>query len=235
MSKSISYIIAGYNEEENIENAVLECYKYLENFHDFELILVDDASKDKTREIMDRLAKEKENINVLYNYVNLNFGTSVLRGLKFASKEFIIFNAVDLPLSPALTGEIVNCMDDCDLLVLQRDKYIGTAWRRIASIINGFLLRILFPKLIRGTPVLNFSQVFRRNIIDEILPLARSPIFVWPELIFRAKMKKLRVKNKIVPLSLFKPRKGSFGKPHDIIWGMYDMFRFRILSWFNKI
>jgi len=240
VEKSISYIIAGYNEEAVIEQAVRECHAILsEDFDDFELILVDDASKDHTREIMDRLSLELSCVHVLHNLINLNFGTSVLRGMNFATKDIVIFNAADLPLSPKLTKSIAKEMVDCDLLVLERETYPGAKWRKIASSFNKLFLYILYPGLMRGTPVVNYVQVFRREIIGRILPLARSPIFVWPEMIFRGKRDKtIRVKNKAVPVNISvseHKRKGAFGKPNDIIWGMYDMFRFRIRSWMKKI
>ena len=230
MKKSLSYIIAGYNEESIIESAVHKVYSVLSgDFDDFEIILVDDGSTDNTRKIMEKLSVELKNIVVLHNLINLNFGASVLRGLMAASKEIIIYNAADLPLSPKLTASIVNEMDNYDLLVLERKTYPVTGWRKITSSVNKLLLVILFPKLTRGTPVLNFVQVFNREIIGEILPLARSPIFVWPEMIFRAKLnKEIRVGNMPVDVNLKEPRKGAFGKPHDIIWGIYDMLRFRI-------
>lgn len=87
----------------------------------------------------------------------------------------------------------------------------------------------------KGTPVTNYVQVFRRDIVDSIIPFARSPIFVWPEMIFRAKLMGLRVGNvKNVPF-VKKVRAGSFGKPHDIIWGIYEMLRFRIRCWKKDI
>jgi glycosyltransferase involved in cell wall biosynthesis len=232
MSISISYIIAGYNEDSIIEDTVRECHAALStDFRDFEIILVDDASTDNTREIMDKLSNELDNIRVLHNLVNLNFGTSVLRGLMAADKDYIIYNAADLPLSPKLTLSIINEMDACDVLVLERRQYHATGWRKVTSSVNTLLLHIFFPKLIRGTPILNFIQVFKKNTLIHIIPLARSPIFVWPEMILRAKLcKDMNVGNMPVDISLNEARKGSFGKPHDIIWGIYDMLRFKVKS-----
>jgi undecaprenyl-phosphate 4-deoxy-4-formamido-L-arabinose transferase len=94
----------------------------------------------------------------------------------------------------------------------------------------------LFPRLSRKTPVLNFTQIYRKRIIDQIVPLSRSPIFVWPELIYRAKLlSDSKWKNAKVKCRVENLRKGAFGHPHDIIWGMYDMARFRIRLWKKDI
>lgn len=232
----ISYILAGYNEEDSIQSAIERCIFALErDFDDYELILVDDASTDNTGMIMEQFAKNNQKITVLHNLVNLNFGTSILRGMKTARYDWIIFNAVDLPLLPEETVDIIKAAQDYDMLVLERTRYEGVLWRQITSKINTLMLHALFPKLIRGTPITNYIQVFRKDCINLFLPLARSPIFVWPEMIFRAKIAGLRVGNFLHTPHEEEKRKGAFGKPHDICWGIYDMLRFRIRLWQQKI
>lgn len=232
----VSYILAGYNEGEIIEGSIKKCLEMLErDFDDYELILVNDASKDSTGKVMETAAEQNKKVIYLENLVNLNFGTSVLRGIMAATKEYVVYNAIDLsfPLSDA--KKVITKAQKYDVLVLERIAYKCVFWRKITSIINRILLKILYPKLMKGTPVTNYVQVFRRDIVDSIIPFARSPIFVWPEMIFRAKLMGLRVGNvKNVPF-VKKVRAGSFGKPHDIIWGIYEMLRFRIRCWKKDI
>lgn len=231
--KSVSVILAGYNEEMNVEKSMNLLYQMLdEKFERFELILVDDASNDSTLEKMNYFAKEHINVRILPNYVNLNFGTAVLRGLCASNYEYVVFNACDLPLAPDdMVNLLLEMEPDTDVLVLERTSYKTTKWRGITSDVNKLLLKCLFPRLMKGTPVLNFVQIYKKETIKKILPLARSPIFVWPELIFRAKLAGLKVKNIPVKCNVENLRKGSFGHPHDIIWGIYDMLRFRIRLW----
>lgn len=231
--RSVSVVLAGYNEEENIDRAIQETYNALEeNFEKFELILIDDASKDSTLNRMEQFASDHENAKILPNYANLNFGASVLRGLCAASNDYVTYNACDLPLSNSDLVRLVKEMD-ADVLVLERTDYKTTKWRGITSDVNKTLLKILFPKLTKGTPVLNYVQIYKRDIIRSIIPFARSPIFVWPELIFRAKLKGYQVDNTKVKCNVENVRKGAFGHPHDIMWGIYEMLRFRIRLW-NK-
>lgn len=235
-NRSVSVVLAGYNEENNIDRAMQETYEALfNNFSMFELILVDDASKDKTLEKMLEFQKNHNHVIVLPNYVNMNFGTSVLRGLCVARNDYVVYNACDLPLSTTDLVALVRNMDErTDVLVLERTEYKTTKWRGVTSDINKLLLKILYPKLTKGTPVLNYVQIYKRVIIKNIIPLARSPIFVWPELIFRAKLKGYIVDNIPVKCNVENVRKGAFGHPHDIIWGIYEMLRFRIRLWSKK-
>ena len=156
--RSVSVVLAGYNEQDNIDKAMLETYNAISvAFENYELILVDDASKDATLEKMYTFEKNHTNVRVLPNYVNLNFGASVLRGLCAARNDFVIYNACDLPLAvDDLVGLLKHMDKEADVLVLERTNYKTTKWRGITSDVNKLLLKILFPKLTRGTPVLNF-------------------------------------------------------------------------------
>ena len=229
----VSYIISAYNEEPILLDSINYCIECLnKDFEDYELILVDDGSKDKTGKIMDEIAKKNKKVIVLHNLINLNFGISVQRALSIASNDYVIYNAADLPLDPAATITIIELMNDgTDVLVLQRKKYIGTnIWRRFTSFINRSIVFILFLKEKSGIRDTNYIQVYRKDIIKQILPISRGPIFSWPEMIFRAKRLGLKVKTHNVEYNPRHVRKGAFGKPHDIIWGLYEMLRFRFIG-----
>ncbi len=231
--RSVSVILAGYNEEKVIEKSIQRLTESLQNaFLQWELILVDDGSLDSTGLRMRRFARENPNIRLIENGINLNFGTSVLRGFAAARYDYIVYNACDLPLTPQdMTDAVIHMKKNIDVLVFQRKSYRAAIWRKITSFGNRLLLRLLFPGLCRGTPDLNFTQIYKREALRQIMPLARSPIFVWPELVFRAKLKHMTVKNKKVKFEVENVRGGAFGHPHDIIWGIYDMLRFRIRLW----
>jgi hypothetical protein len=90
------------------------------------------------------------------------------------------------------------------------------------------LLKAFYSKASAGITDFNFTQIYRRDIIRKILPLAKSPAFTTPEMILRAVYTGLEVKT---AKAIYEPRKqgkGAFGKPHDMIWSFYDMARFRV-------
>ena len=63
---SVSVVLAGYNEEQNIDRAMEETYQALKaRYEQFELILVDDASKDNTLEKMRSFAEDHPGTIVL--------------------------------------------------------------------------------------------------------------------------------------------------------------------------
>ena len=227
---SLSFVLFVKDEEALVEPAVRRAIQAIErDFDDFEIVLVDDGSRDRTGAIMDRLAKEDARVIVRHNLINLNVGISIQRGLAAASKELAVYDGVDLPLAPEDVGGLADLMVDCDLLVLERTSFAGyTRWRRATSEINRALLRVLFGAPYRD---LNYSQVFRCSVLPRILPLAKSPAFTAPEMILRARRLGLRVKPTPVAYHARPVGTGSLGRPHDILWSLYDMLRFRLAAW----
>jgi len=121
---------------------------------------------------------------------------------------------------------------EADMIVVQRIKYNGTTqWRRISSLINRALMRILFPILKWKLRDTNYLQITRRTVLPFLMPNAKGPIFTWPEMIFRARYLKLKVKtanSRYIPKHI---RKGAFGKPDDILNALKEMLIFRYLLW----
>lgn len=230
-SESISVILPVYNEINLVETAVNRCIQVLSrDFADFELILVDDGSTDGTGDIMKKLSKNDERIRVLHNIINLNVGISIQRAVAIATKDFIVHNAIDLPLATEDIAGLIKHIKDCDVLVLERKTYGGyTLWRWITSKINRILLQMFFGY--RGIRDMNFTQIYRRNIIPKILPLAKSPAFTTPEMILRAKRMGLCIKSIAVDYHQRPAGKYALGKPYDILWSIFDMLRFRLKVW----
>ena len=189
--ESLSFVMAGYNEQSNVRQAVKTVADALEEaFDKYEIILVDDGSTDRTLSLMRSCAEEDRHIRVIENGVNLNYGSSVLRGMKAAKLDWVVYDAFDLEMEPHEFVRRFRDMDKTlDVMVFDRETYEAVAWRKFASLLNKLLLHVFFPLLMRGTPTLNHTQLFRRSRLDAIMPLSRSPIFFSAEMIFRAKLK----------------------------------------------
>jgi glycosyltransferase involved in cell wall biosynthesis len=224
---SITLILPIYNEARLVRQAVEHCHTVLaEQFDDFEIIVVDDGSTDGSAQILQDLTAKHPHLTLLSNHVNLNVGVCVQRAMVVATKDFVVHNGIDLPLAPEDIHKLMPHMDNCDVLVLERDAYPGyTVWRFICSKINRLLIKLFFHQSIRD---LNFTQMYRREILPKILPVAKSPAFTTPEMILRAIAAGLRVQRIMWPYHKSPRAKGAFGKPHDILWNLYDMARYSL-------
>jgi glycosyltransferase involved in cell wall biosynthesis len=230
---SVTLIIPIYNEEQLVKKAIEDCLQKLEDdFEDYELIIVDDGSKDRTAAILQENFSNDSRVVFCPNYINLNQGASVQRAMAIATKDYVVHNGIDLPLNIKDIRIFLETAGDSDVLVIQRQQYSGaTSWRLLTSNINIFIRTALFPVVTRGLKDMNFTQIYKRQTLRSIMPIAKSPAFTTPEMIIRARVTGLNVK---VCNATFHARSngaGSLGKLHDILWTIYDMFRFRYLLW----
>ena len=154
---TVSCIVSAYNESQLIDRCISQLVKTLDrDFDQFELIVIDDGSIDDTAEKIKAAASHDDRIVFLQNYVNLNLGSSVLRGMHIARYEYITINSVDLCFPVEEYKSIINEAENYDILVIERVGYKPVIWRRIASNIHIFLLHILFPLGMKGNPVTNY-------------------------------------------------------------------------------
>lgn len=230
-NNSLSLILPLYNEETLLESALNYCIDVLQNdFEDFEIILIDDGSKDRTLSILQEKFAQYPFIKIHQNFVNLNQGITVQRGWKIAEKDFVLFNGIDMPLDLKEVKSILDELNEYDVIVLERSIYQGaTQWRLITSNVNFWIRKLLFPILTSGFKDMNYTQIYKKSIIDSIMPLAKSPAFTTPEMIIRARINGLRIVQKMITFNERKHGTGSLGKLHDILWTIYDMFRFKYL------
>lgn len=94
----LSIIIPAYNEEKRIEKTIQNIVSYLsKKFADnYEIIIVDDRSKDKTVEIVKKLSRENEKIKIMVNEENYGKGYSVKKGMLNAQGKYLLFSDADL-------------------------------------------------------------------------------------------------------------------------------------------
>ncbi|PIN77156.1 glycosyl transferase, partial [Candidatus Woesearchaeota archaeon CG10_big_fil_rev_8_21_14_0_10_34_8] len=92
---SLSVIVPAYNEEKRIKQSLQTIEQYLKKRKtDYEIIVVDDCSKDATVEVVSSLQSDK--IRIFSNNTNRGKGHSVRRGVLLAKKKFVLFSDADL-------------------------------------------------------------------------------------------------------------------------------------------
>ncbi len=90
MKPTLSIIIPAFNEEVGLRRTVEMLVGLLGGFFaDFELLIVDDGSRDRTGQIADQLAAGDRRIRVVHHDVNRGLGYSYREGIKLATKENI--------------------------------------------------------------------------------------------------------------------------------------------------
>jgi dolichyl-phosphate beta-glucosyltransferase len=119
----LSVVIPAYNEEALIANTLDGLQSYLSALPEqYEIIVVDDGSQDKTRErIQHWQACNSTNLHLLVNPQNMGKGYSIKRGALESRGRFIVFTDADLPYElDAIEGFLAALRRGCDLAVGSR-------------------------------------------------------------------------------------------------------------------
>ncbi|HUU27451.1 MAG TPA: glycosyltransferase [archaeon] len=118
---SVSVVIPMYNEGENVRGTVLAvCDQLRRTGRTFELVCVDDGSTDTTREELDKIAREIEEVRVIGYKANCGRGKALREGFSASRGLFIISIDADLSYHP---GQIISLVerlekpDDPDIII----------------------------------------------------------------------------------------------------------------------
>ena len=147
---SLTIFFPCYNEEANVERVTREALDVARQIaDDYEVLIVNDGSKDQTGEIADRLAEEIPQVRAVHNRPNRGYGGALQRGFREAGKNWIFytdgdgqFDLKELPrLLPLLeTHDIVSCyrLDRKDSLIRKLNAF---AWTTLVNLLFRIKLR----------------------------------------------------------------------------------------------
>jgi glycosyltransferase involved in cell wall biosynthesis len=94
--RGLSVVLPAYNEEAVIADTVARCVQVLSVIApDYEIIVVDDGSRDRTGEIADELAARNPRVRVIHNRPNRGYGGALTAGFDAASKQLSFFMDAD--------------------------------------------------------------------------------------------------------------------------------------------
>jgi glycosyltransferase involved in cell wall biosynthesis len=96
---SVSVVYPMFNEEENIERAVDFAETVLTDMaSDYEILIVNDASTDRSAEIAEALVRSRPCVKVFHHERNLKLGGALRTGFSKATKELVFYCDSDLPV-----------------------------------------------------------------------------------------------------------------------------------------
>ena len=187
--KSISVVIPAYNEEGNISAVVQKSLKTLKKVsNDYEVVVVDDGSTDKTGEIIGAIAKANKAVKVFYHGKNKGLGEALKTGYTNARKDFVFYIPADGQISVEELPNFLQQADRADVVIGYHRKRADPLKRKLKSAIYHFLLRMLFGLNFRLT---TSSKLYRKKVLDSIR-FEASSAFLEPEILFKAKKKGCR-------------------------------------------
>ncbi len=221
----VTVVVPCFNEEETLEPTLDELCGVLEEA-DFtwEVLVVDDGSKDRSAEIATRYEHEKEHrVGLLRHRTNQGSGQAIWTGVQAGRGRYVIYVPADGQFDH---GEIPMYVDaaeaGADIVIGHRlSRHDYTPYRRLSSFVFLQLCNTLFDQQFQDV---NWVDVWRREIFDQIEPKSRG-VFFLEEILVRTRQQGGRVVE--VP-SVYRPRQGGRakgGRPDVIAKTMVEMLR----------
>lgn len=194
----VSFVVPVYNEEQNISNVLQDLYSVVEaNPHwQSEVIVVEDGSGDRTREVIQKLAGRYPSLQLILHAKNRGYTPSLKDGIQRARGKYVMYVGADEEFDCSEIPLFVNPLLDSG--PGHADVVLGVRWQRNAyqlarffiSVIYIFLLNYLFRLRVNDY---NWSQAWPREFFDRVTLRSRS-LFVLPEIIIRANDLKYKIK-----------------------------------------
>jgi glycosyltransferase involved in cell wall biosynthesis len=129
----LSIFFPMWNEEDYVERAVSAatsiCVQMVGDgvIGDYELIIVDDKSTDRTPEIADALADKDSHVRVIHHPVNRKLGGSIKTGFETATGDLVLYSDADLPFDFEEVPRAIRLLRlyDADLVSAYRfDRFV---------------------------------------------------------------------------------------------------------------
>ena len=170
----ISVIIPMYNEEDNVLQTLTQVKAAMKNYGDYEILAVNDGSKDNTLKLAEEFASTNPEVRVLKNPVNMGMGRALRTGFENATGDIIVTIDADLSYSTdhilKLASELVN---DESL-----DMVLGSPYMEGGEVKNVPFVRLFISKVanifvgfsIPGdlSTVTSVLRAYRKEVLDSL-------------------------------------------------------------------
>jgi len=175
----ISWIIAAYNEEKRLPQTL---YKLSNEYgdQDFEIIVSDDGSRDKTYKIALAFSQAHNNVKVVTDR-HKGRGAALRNGFKATRGEVVVFSSADIVIPRKYMAKLVKDLSNYDLIMLSKhvSGSIGlneSIIRKVLSLFFNFLIRILWQIPYRDTQGV---KVWKASALKKIMPKAKTNGFLF--------------------------------------------------------
>jgi glycosyltransferase involved in cell wall biosynthesis len=172
---SLTIFFPCYNEEANVERvtrAAVEVARAVA--HDWEVIIVDDGSRDRTGEIADRLAAEIPGVRVVHNRPNLGYGGALQAGFRAATKNWVFYTDGDGQFDLNELPAILPLLESCDIVSCYRLNRQDPLIRRLNAWAWTTLVNLLFGLRLRDIDCA--FKIYPRSLFDRISMKSRGAL-----------------------------------------------------------
>lgn len=234
----ICIIIPVFNEQSRLEKNIEEIFSFIKSKKEnFEVIFVNDGSKDKTLNLLQEI-KKKFPIKILNHKINMGKGAAIKTGVDNSKGDLILFTDIDLSVPiEFLNVYLNNLTEDIDIIIgtraLKGAKIeVRQSWLR--ETLGEYFT--LLSNVILGVRISDFTcgfKLFRRQAAQKIF--SRQIVRRWAfdaETMYLAKKYHFNIKETPV---VWRHKEGSKVRiPRDLIESLISLFQIRLNDLMKK-
>jgi glycosyltransferase involved in cell wall biosynthesis len=189
--KLISIILPAYNEEKNLSVTIESLIKVLKTTpNKYEIIIVNDGSEDKTKEIANQLSENHSEIRSVHHEKNKGYGETQITGFEESKGDYITVIPSDNQFFHSDILNYLHHIENSDIVLGYRQKRVDPKRREVYSKIYNACLSILFGLKVKDV---DWVKMYKKEVIDNIEIESRSAL-VDTEIIIKANKKGLNIK-----------------------------------------
>lgn len=184
---TLSVFFPAYYDEKNIGKVVTKAVSVLEELKlkDYEVIIIEDGSPDKTGEVADRLAEKYEKVRVIHHEKNLGYGATLRDGFMSAKMDYVFYTDGDNQFDLDELKKFVALIPFSDIVVGYRKTKQYSLYRKFTSLCYNYLLRLLFD--IRYWDIDCAFKLFKTELFKKI-KIDSIDAFIDAEIMLKAKL-----------------------------------------------
>jgi glycosyltransferase involved in cell wall biosynthesis len=173
---SISAVLPAYNEEQVIASSVAAMVQTFEKLSvDYEVIVVNDGSRDRTAEILTALHQENPRVRMVAHAQNQGYGAALWTGFTSAEKDLVFLTDGDKQFDVSELAGFLPLLDGADMVIGYREPRADPMIRLLNAWGWKLLVNALFGYTARDIDCA--FKLFRRSILDRVDVHARGATF----------------------------------------------------------
>jgi len=232
----LSYFFPAHNEEANLRGLVEEALETLPGLAEtFEIIVVDDGSRDATGAIADELvAQHPSLVRAVHHPTNLGYGAALLSGFRAARHDLVAFTDGDRQFRVADLARLTERLaaaDQPDVVVGYRIKRADPLVRTLYARVYRFANLVWFGLRVRDVDCA--CKLFRRAALEDVA-IESGGAFFSAELLIKLGAAGRTIVEVGVPHHPRTAGSATGAKPSVVFRAVRDFWRLRLRMWANR-
>ena len=197
MNYTISIVLPLYNEEAGIKSTLRNLVPVLKQaFSNYEIIIIESGSIDKSGEIADKAAKKNNKIKVIHQGERKGYGNAISEGLKHCRDSLSMYIDCDNPYDFKYLKEALKYIRDYDAVIGYKQGKRETFGRLILSKGANLISKLLFRLNVKDV---NYPFKMVKTDFVKKMNLLSNNSFIAAEILIELKKQKAKIKEILVP------------------------------------